>query len=437
MKDFISIILCALLLLAVSCMDRFVIPSDIQSQNTGSFGAGDTTFLQLKPVWGSDHGLNSPTEISIAQDGRIFVADPGVHSILVFDQDGDSPPGFELLSNLRDPDGHTVTPIDVDIDKKMNVYFIDGSQRIFVWNQYWNEVGIHKISVSGTFIHTQTGVDTVATAGTDIWLSLLNDNDWGLVDGSMTDNQALIDSLIQPHIFYDGRDEMNIYLDTYYQSDSSQFTGLTAPANDENMIFVTDNYGGQNNQYRIIQVDFKRTLILELKSGDLVWAYTGQFGGTVKGYGTGSGTVNEPLSLDVDYQGNLYYTQAGNYFPVHMIFPNLSGDFAIYTSGFQPEADDVMNPELYAMPVDVAVDNSRNIYIADQANSDITVFNSYGDFFKKAGYDSVDDSLSILNEPVAVTVDQRGVVYVCDKGDGAIYRFKLSNTLDEDITPED
>jgi len=169
----------------------------------------------------------------------------------------------------------------------------------------------------------------------------------------------------------------------------------------------------------------------------LVWAYTGQFGATVKGYGTGSGTVNEPLSLDVDYQGNLYYTQAGNYFPVHMIFPNLSGDFAIYTSGFQPDADDVMNPELYATPVDVAVDNSRNIYIADQANSDITVFNSYGDFFKKAGYNSLDDSLSILNEPVAVTVDQRGVVYVCDKGDGAIYRFKLSNTLDEDITPED
>ena len=94
-------------------MDRFVIPSEIQSQNTGSFGAGDTTFLQLKPVWGTDHGLNSPAEISIAQDGRIFVADAGIHSILVFDQDGESPQGFELLSNLRDNDGNTITPIDV------------------------------------------------------------------------------------------------------------------------------------------------------------------------------------------------------------------------------------------------------------------------------------------------------------------------------------
>jgi len=29
------------------------------------------------------------------------------------------------------------------------------------------------------------------------------------------------------------------------------------------------------------------------------------------------------------------------------------------------------------------------------------------------------------------------VVYVCDKEDGAIYRFKLSNTLDEDLKTED
>ena len=118
------VLISILLLLAVSCMDRFVIPSDIQSQNTGSFGAGDTTFLQLKPVWGSDHGLNSPAEISIAKDGRIFVADAGIHSILVIDQNGDSPPGFELLSNLRDTDGNTVEGAIVTI--------LQGNDDIFI-----------------------------------------------------------------------------------------------------------------------------------------------------------------------------------------------------------------------------------------------------------------------------------------------------------------
>ena len=424
-----------LFLFLFSCTERFTIPSNIGSQDSGEFGAGDTVFLELKPLWNSSYGFNQPEEISVAQDGRIFVADKGNNSIIVLDQDGDRPVGFQSLISLKDEEANFISPIDVDIDKKMNVFFIDGSQKIFNWNQYWNEVGINKISLSATFVHAETGVDTTANYGTDILFSLLNDMDWGILEHEMATDQVLIDSLMQPHLFYDGRDEMNVYLDTYYQSDSSQFTGLTAPADDENMIFVTDNYGGQNNQYRIIQVDFKRSLILELKSGDLVWAYTGQFGATVKGFGTGAGTVNQPLSIDVDYQGNLYYTQTGNYFPVHMIYPNLSGDFAVYTSGFQPEADDIMDPLWFTNALDIALDNNRNMYVVDDSNRDITVFNSYGDYFKKAGYDQ--DSLQLMVEPCAVAVDQRGILYVCDRGNSSIYRYQLSNNLDEDIKPED
>ena len=424
-----------LMIFLISCVDRFVIPSDIDTGGAGQIGAGDTTFLQVNPLWDSDFGLDQPEEISISQDGRIFVADKGNNSILVFDQNGSNPEGFEKLKNLADRNGNEISPIDVDIDKKMNVLFIDGSQRIFLWNQYWSEVGINKVSTSATFTHNQTGADTTAIAGTDIWISLLNDSDWGIVEVEKATDEALIDSLMQPHLFYDGKDEMNVYLDTYYQSDKSQFTGLTAPANDENMVFVTDNYGGFNNQYRIIQVDFKRSLILELESGDLVWTYIGQFGGTIKGFGTGAGTVNQPLSIDVDYQGNLYYTQVGNYFPVHMIYPNLSGDFAVYTSGFQPEADDIMNSSWFLNALDIALDENKNIYVADNLNSDVTVFNSQGDYFKKAGYGP--DSIKIMLEPCAVAVDNRGVVYVCDRGNSSIYRYQLSNSLDEDIKTED
>jgi len=416
-------------------MDRFVIPENIQISDSETFGAGDTTYLLLQPLWSSDKGIDKPVEISIAHDGRIFVADEAKQSILVFDQSGNRPGGFEDLLSLVDNNNIGIAPIDVDIDKKMNVFYIDGTQRIFVWNQYWNEVGISKVITSATFIHAQTGADTTVNAGTDVWLSLLNDSDWGIVDGEMTTDQALIDSLMQPHLFYDGTYEMNLYLDTYYQSDSSRFTALTAPADEQNMIFVTDNYGGYNNQYRIVQVDFLRSLLLELSGGDMVWAYTGRYGSTIKGYGTGAGTVNKPSSIDVDYQGNLYYTQDGDYFPIHMISPNLGGDFAVYTSGFQPEADDIMDPSWFLSPVDIAVDNNRNSYIVDQENSDITVFNFNGAFFKKAGY--INETEKIMAKPVAATVDNRGILYVCDSENGAIYRFKLSNSLDEDLTTED
>ena len=49
----------------ISCVDRFVIPTDINTGGTGQFGAGDTTFLQVNPLWDSDFGLDQPEEISI------------------------------------------------------------------------------------------------------------------------------------------------------------------------------------------------------------------------------------------------------------------------------------------------------------------------------------------------------------------------------------
>ena len=423
--------------MTISCVDRFVIPSNINSSDPVNFGAGDTTFLQIKPLWDIGYGIDQPTEISIAQDGRIFIADKGRNSILVIDQNGETPMGFEQLLDLTDNSGSPVSPIDVDIDKKMNVFFIDGSQKIFVWNQFWNQAGINRVSTSGTFKHSLTDVDTTVDAGTEIWMALLNDQAWELISTELENDNLLIDSLLQPHIFYDGSSSVNKYLDTYYDSDSSLFSALTSSGNDENKIFVTDNFGGINNQYRILQIDFKKSLLLELSSGDYVWSFIGHYGSTIKGFGTGAGTVNEPLSLDVDYQGNLYYTQTGDYFPVHKISPNLSGDFAIYTSGFQPEVDDIMNSDMFNFPTDVAIDNNMNTYVVDQMNRDVTVFTSGGDFFKKAGYNDTDNSLSMLNEPVAAAVDQRGVLYVCDKGDGAIYRFKLSNTLNDEIILED
>jgi len=425
-------------LLISACLQKFSIPDDIENKSGLEFGAGDTTYLQLSPVWGENYGIGDPTEISIAQDGRIFIADSVAQSIVVLDQDGDQPDGFSVLRNLEDQNGVNISPIDLDVDQKMNVFFIDGSQRIFIWNQYWNTAGIAQISSSGTFRHIQTGTLQDETAGTESWLSLLNNDEWELESTIFTTDQFVIDSLLNPHLFYDGRMVKNQYLDPYYKPDSSQFTGISSPAGQSNMIFVSDSYGGTNNQYRLVQISFQKSRLLELKTGESVWAFTGVFGTTIKGYGTGAGTVNEPLSIDVDYQGNLYYTQAGDFFPVHMIIPNLSGDFAVYSSGFQPEASDIMNASLYGTALDVAVDENKNVYIVDGSDSDVIVFDANGKYFKEAGYETNNDiERPIMNQPVAVTVDKRGVVYVCDRGDGSVYRFKLSNSLDEDLKQDD
>ena len=85
-KNFHLILISGLLLSA--CLQKFSIPEDLENESELEFSAGDTTYLQLSPIWGDEYGIGDPTEISIAQDGRIFIADSAAHSILVLDQDG-------------------------------------------------------------------------------------------------------------------------------------------------------------------------------------------------------------------------------------------------------------------------------------------------------------------------------------------------------------
>ncbi len=419
-----------------SCVERFEIPKIINSESSDLFGAGDTTYLELKPVWDETYGLEDPSEISIAPDGRIFVSDRLGNSIHVFNQDGSRAQGFEPLGNLTNQNGESLYPIDVDIDGKMNVFFIDGSEIIYVWNQYWNEVGISKVSFSILFNHVETDVDTTVEFDSDVWYSMINSADWQIKEINFMNDQNLIQELLDPHVFYDGKEDMNLFNDAFYKPDSSRFKGITSNSNQDN-IFVADDFGGPNNQHRIIQIDFKRRLLIELNSNDTVWVYKGEFGSSIKGFGTGSGTVNKPSSLDIDYQGNLYYTQKGEFFPVHMIIPNYSGDFATFNSGFEPGVNDIMDASQYGEVVDISVDNDKNVYIVDVEQKEVTIFNSKGNFFKNIQYTVGGDSSFIMNAPVAITVDDRGILYVCDEADKSIYRFKLSNNLDEDIIIED
>jgi len=419
-----------------SCVERFEIPKIINSESSDLFGAGDTTYLELKPVWDETYGLEDPSEISVAPDGRIFVSDRLGNSIHVFNQDGSRAEGFEFLGNLTNQNGESLYPIDVDIDGKMNIFFIDGSEMIYVWNQYWNEVGISKVSSSILFNHVETDVDTMVDFDSDVWYSMLNSDDWQIKEVYFMNDQNLIQDLLKPHVFYDGKENINLFNDAFYQPDSSRFKGITSNSNQDN-IFVVDDFGGFNNQHRIIQIDFKRRLLIELNSNDTVWVYKGEFGSSIKGFGTGSGTVNKPSSLDIDYQGNLYYTQKGEFFPVHMIIPNYSGDFATFNSGFEPGVNDIMDASQYGEVVDISVDNDKNVYIVDVEQKEVTIFNSKGNFFKNIQYTVGGDSSFIMNAPVAITVDDRGILYVCDEADKSIYRFKLSNNLDEDIIIED
>lgn len=436
------------------CIEKMTLPTEIQVE----FSVGDTTYLKVNPEWNMDEGFPflRPTEISIAPDGHVFVVDSMLKSIFVLSQDGVVlEAGFQALRNLTLDDGTPLTPLDVDIDRKMNVFFVDGSQKIYCWNQYWNDVGIDSVAVAGTFSHPSYGDSTVAT-GSNAWMDLISDPDWYLNKVQWSNDQTLIDSLLQPHVFYDGSWLRNVYKDVHYESAESRFSALSTTKDVDNYLYVTDNVA-DSLKNRLVKILFEPAGLIRLSTGVEVWAFRGVFGQTVVGFGTGAGKANHPVSIDVDGDGNIYYTQEGQFFAVHKIKPVTTGAYIIYPSVFQPQVNDIMDLSRFQSPQDVAVDLNQYIYVANTGAQEIQVFDADGKFFKKAGVQTitVDTTLwmfngtdsvqvdtfltvetkGILMEPSAVTVDDRGVIYVCDTPTGSILRFQLSNKLDENLQP--
>ena len=434
----------------LGCIEKMTLPTAINT-NT-QFAAGDTTYLLVNPVWDETYGFAAPIEISIALDGHIFVADSAASRIFVLDQSGNILSGYGDLNNLNIVDDTAISPIDVDVDKKMNVYFIDGSDRIYRWSHYWNDVGIESFAAAAVFSYIATG-DTIRLGYRNPqWFEILNHPEWTIISVEWSNEQTVIDSILLPHVFFEGSWVRNTFADLYYESENNSFSGIAATLDSDNYIYAQDHHHN-----RIIKIILERSQYIKLSNGELVWTHSGTFGQTVIAEGTGAGTVNDPLGIDVDYAGNLYYSQGGNFFAIHKVRPVVTGAYTVYQSVFQEGSNEIMDLFRFSFPADVAVDLNQNIYVANTESQEIQVFDSNGQFFKKAGVEevTVDTTMWVaygnmdvevdtfivkeikgfLTSPQAVTVDKRGVIYICDTPTSRILRYRLSNKLDEDLQP--
>ena len=446
----LRILYLSLALLILGCIEKMTLPTAINT-NT-EFSAGDTTYLIVNPVWDETYGFVAPIEISIAPDGHIFIADSAANCIFVLDQSGNVLSGYDDLKDLDIIDDTVVSPIDVDVDQKMNVYFIDGSNRIYRWNNYWNNVGVESFAAGAVFSNTETGDTTRLDYQDPQWFELLNHPEWIMTSIEWSNEQTMIDSILGPHVFFEGSWARNTFADLYYESENNSFSGIAATLDSDNYIYAQDYHHN-----RIIKILLERSQYIQLSNGELVWVHSGTFGQTVIAEGTGAGTVNLPLGIDVDYAGNLYYSQGGEFFAVHKVRPVVTGPYTVYQSVFQVGINEIMDLFRFGSPADVAVDLNQNIYVANTEGQEIQVFNSNGQLFKKAGVEevTVDTTMWVTHEnvdievdtfivkemkgfltsPQAVTVDKRGVIYICDTPTSRILRYRLSNKLDEDLQP--
>ena len=438
------------LILVYGCIEKMPLPATINEDV--EFAAGDTTYLIMNPIWDSSYGFSAPVEISIASDGHIFVADSAAQAVFVLKQDGAVLSEFDDLRNLHNNTGEPFAPIDVDVDQKMNIFMIDGSRRVYRWNQLWRQNEIKEVMTGATFVNIASGEEVSVSAGTTDWYVKLHGGEWQMGDAVWSSEQSLIDSLSKPHLFFDADVEQTSVKDIYYNSGQSLYSGISSA--DGDYIYLTDEAHD-----RIVRIDFQQSQLIHLTTGEEVWTHRGVFGQTVAGYGTGAGTVNAPAAVDVDFAGNIYYAQSGEFFSVHKIRPVSSGGYTTYPSVFQQGSNDIMDLWRFSKPADVAVDQKQMVYVANTAAEEIQVFKSNGDFFKKAGilevtvdttiwvFSEGDSALvdtflmverpGILGTPRGVAVDERGIIYICDTANSRIVRYRLSNSVDENVTPDE
>ena len=247
------------LLLVVGCVEKMTLPTEINTPP--DFSAGDTTYLMLSPIWDSEsHGLLSPVEMSVAPDGHIFRGQIPLHiKFMCLDRIGEILEGFDGLSNLTKADGSNISPIDVDVDGKMNTFFIDGNGQIYGWNQLWNELNIDSVAVEGTFLNTSTGDTFLLTPGMNDWLQAVNGDEWEMMDITWSDNQTTVDSILSPNIFFDATSLEAQFDDIYYNSEQSQYSGLSTSGSYD-YLYVTDSYHD-----RLVRIDFRRRDLLMLE----------------------------------------------------------------------------------------------------------------------------------------------------------------------------
>lgn len=377
MKIRIFYLVLILLIIAAGCGQKMPLPRVESSPE--SFGANDTSYIHLTNIWdAATLGYNAtnpmtPVDIAIGDDGYIFVADNANDRIFTISAAGN------LITNQNlDRISPVAAPISIDIDSKLNLLIANGTNVIYVWNQYLNNIGVDSILIDFT-----SQSQFIFSA-----------------------NQAMIDSVLGVHPFYIDDNEL------------SSFQGIAFGPSSDSTVFVTDN--GNN---RILELKIKYSGAVILKNGNIHPTFNGISATNVATYGSGAGTVDNPRGITADADGNIYFTQLGGNFFVQKLKKQTSGYISAYTLYVNP----IMDLNRFVGPHDIALDANDAIFVLDSEDGRVFKFFNKGanaGNIAKIGKAGLVEA--IFDNPFGIAISDDHIVYIADSGNHRIERYKYS-----------
>lgn len=461
MRRFRLIITCGILGLAFflsQCGEKRPLPTG--PVDTGqNVAAGDTMYTRVNPDWPADeYSLNDPQDIFVNRDGYIFVADKGNSRVLVMNKSGnviDSSDNFgnKNFDDITDISSYTnsgavIQPTGISADTRMNIFIVDSTNTVYVWNQYINNIGVE--SVASEFV---MGSDTISAD--QYWRSYSPGDE--IQEIVWSEEPARIDSILKPRMFFTTTMPRMISSNYGSSPESSRFNAVAAwqPSNIANPEREGSLYLADASFYnRIIRVDYRRYRLVRLSTGQTIWLHRGKFHSFAVNKGSGQGTVMFPTGLYFNYfeqDPKLYYSQTDDNFGAHRVSLS-SSEFDL------PENSDIGEIGRFKNAQDITSDENGHIYVANTFENYVEEFSPNGNFLRYIGTQEIRDTTTVVDtvinapgdttftesdsifiryepnvftSPEAVAVSE-GEVYIVDNagGTGRIIRYKLSTDVD-------
>lgn len=357
-KDIEIILLFILIVFFTSCAEKF----DLTGIDTGDGNVnigGDTLYIQINPVW---EGFNRPQDIMVGREPFIYVADTDNNRIVMMNLNGDI---LGARSIKR--------PVALAQDYKLN---------LIVCAQFDTVVG----GVSQTFSAVYK-IDLVSSSHQISSAPVKR-----LLPRSADLNRPLI-----------------------------EYTGACAFYNN---VFYIARKGPNNTSFvdpdnSILIFSPKKLLGTPSEEDTLIGRVP-----NIDPLGQGLVSANEISSLTSfnDQTIDMVVTLTGeNSFKSQWLKYVISPIDQRYLSNYSPNSVSFMIPNKFSRPEGSAVDQSRNIFIADAGRDSIYKFNSFGDELQSFGTFGNDS----FNEPNGVAFFDK-TLYVADTGNNRIVRFILS-----------
>jgi hypothetical protein len=403
-KLLISLVLLAFIQLAC---DQQKMPLPVPRTTADTFGANDTSYVELYPAWDQTvvgTPLVAPSDLTMGPDGIIYLANEGADQVLALTKAGQIVPA-PGLTGIPHPRG-------LAIDSKLNLLIVNGHHQIFCWNQYLHFVPIDSVAQTGVY-YDQAKRDTVH-------LTFLQLQAWAASGRTLPSLQ---------YFLFEKNEALADYargVTTFFQHDNQAvtFNGVTAGKFGSGLIYATDS-----QLDKIIQLQAVPDLAIKISRRQILFHYRGIYVKEVASYGSGSGTVDDPWAITTDTEENIYFTQLGGNFRTQKLTANT------FTPRYVLYQHEIMDLGRFTAPYDLSLDDAGAIFVLDTGAGYVYKFGNAG---VRAG-----QLLSMGRKGLAVTTfkDARGlfardrIVYVVETGANRIRRFQYS-VSDADL-PDD